>query len=237
MTDDVGILDSSNWYLEAHQQKSPQYLMDSILRHVEEGSHIAATDPTSLLVFSGGQTRKSAGKISEAESYVKVGQANDWFGHGATIRHRIAKEEFARNSLENLMFPLCVFRSETGRYPEHITMIGFEHKRLRFEQNHAHQAMQIPSKSFTYVGVDGSGSHIVMQETGIIFEEKLRDAFRQDPYACNGFLKETKSARDPFNRGSVNSQYSCGEMSDLLNACDILMDQNKNVRDLYVPWK
>lgn len=53
----------------------------SFLDHIRLGIEAAAHDPSALLLFSGGQTRKAAGPRSEGLSYWLVAEAADWFGH------------------------------------------------------------------------------------------------------------------------------------------------------------
>lgn len=53
----------------------------SFLDHIRLGIETAAGDPTALLLFSGGQTRKAAGPRSEGLSYWLVAEAAGWWGH------------------------------------------------------------------------------------------------------------------------------------------------------------
>ena len=41
-----------------------------------------------------------------------------------TVRARAVSEEYATNSLENLMFSVCRFREVTGRYPERVSVVS-----------------------------------------------------------------------------------------------------------------
>jgi len=68
----------SSWYLEPYQRVPGQ--VDSFLEHIRGGVLEAAADPHALLLFSGGETRASAGPISEAASYWMVAQGQQWFG-------------------------------------------------------------------------------------------------------------------------------------------------------------
>jgi hypothetical protein len=68
----------SSWYLEPYQRVPGQ--VDSFLEHIRGGVLQAAADPRALLLFSGGETRASAGPISEAASYWMVAQGQQWFG-------------------------------------------------------------------------------------------------------------------------------------------------------------
>ena len=124
--------DERTWYLLPYQ--TGQDLPAEFVRHIREGVSLAAADPRSLLVFSGGQTRGDAGPRSEGASYWLVAERFAWWGHVATVGARAAAEEHARDSLENLLFALCRFRELTGTYPRRVTVVSFWFKRRRFEQ-------------------------------------------------------------------------------------------------------
>jgi hypothetical protein len=53
---------------------------ESFMQHMQLGIMEAAQDPSALVIFSGGQTRKDAGPRSEAASYWSVAEAAGWFG-------------------------------------------------------------------------------------------------------------------------------------------------------------
>lgn len=75
--DPARMLDDSSWFLEPYQRNGA---VKTFVKHIQEGYvpcsltgsvKIAAADPTSLLVFSGGQTRGQAWS-TEAESYYRL---------------------------------------------------------------------------------------------------------------------------------------------------------------------
>ena len=78
----------------------------SFVDHIQLGIKQAASDPTAMLLFSGGQTRKEAGPRSEGLSYWVVAEAAGWFNMSG-VRNRTFTEEHARDSFENLLFGLC----------------------------------------------------------------------------------------------------------------------------------
>ena len=78
----------------------------SFVDHIEMGVKAAAEDPSALLLFSGGQTRREAGPRSEGLSYWVVAEAAGWFNTSG-VRNRTFTEEHARDSFENLLFGLC----------------------------------------------------------------------------------------------------------------------------------
>ena len=82
----------------------------SLLEHIQEGVRHASHDPTSLLLFSGGQTRKAAGPRSEAEGYWLLTQAANWWG-ATDVRERAYTEVccFCDNLRQSTM---CACQSE-----------------------------------------------------------------------------------------------------------------------------
>lgn len=82
------------------------------IEHMKIASQIASSDPSSLVIFSGGQTREVAGPRSESFSYWLIAKANNWFGY--KVSPRAITEDFAKDSYENLLFSICRFKQFTG---------------------------------------------------------------------------------------------------------------------------
>ncbi|WFD30582.1 hypothetical protein MSPP1_001603 [Malassezia sp. CBS 17886] len=70
-SDAVSANNDSAWVLEDYQRGGSAH---TFVRHIEEGVRLANADSTSLLVFSGGQTRDQAW-TTEAESYFRLALA------------------------------------------------------------------------------------------------------------------------------------------------------------------
>lgn len=98
--------------------------------HARAGVLRAAGNPESRLYFSGGQTKSKLPGRSEGQSYWEVARDHAWWGHPETAS-RAFVEGFARDSFENLRFPLAQFHHETGHLPAHITFIGWSFKAKR----------------------------------------------------------------------------------------------------------
>lgn len=62
------MLNDSSWFLESYQRGGS---VKTFVKHIEKGVSIARDDPSSLLVFSGGQTRDQTW-TTEAESYYRL---------------------------------------------------------------------------------------------------------------------------------------------------------------------
>src|SRR5262245_49133078 len=121
------------------------------VEHMRRGVELAAGDPAAALVFSGGQTRAEAGPRSEAESYREIAAAAGWWGR-PEVADRTLLDEFARDSLENLLFALARFYLATDRWPEMVTIAGWRLKSVRFEFHR--RALEWPRRRFRYVGVN-----------------------------------------------------------------------------------
>jgi hypothetical protein len=103
------IYDANNWFLFDYQRGQ----QGEFVEHIKMGLKAAALDPKSMLMFSGGQTRLAAGPKSEADTYVLISQGLNWMGH-KEVASRIATEESARDSFENLLFSVCRFKQMNG---------------------------------------------------------------------------------------------------------------------------
>lgn len=225
--------DETDWYLLPYQKGKG--LPQTILAHIREGIKLAAMDPHSILIFSGGETRAATGPENEGTSYFRVADAmNLWeegVARGKSVRARTTSEEFATDSFQNLLFSICRFREITGVYPEKITTVSFTFKQRRFESMHS-RAILWPSDQFFYVGVDPDAS------TGFDIDEATRGElesaakpFQEDPYGCHtDILQEKRRMRNPFHR-TAPYEITCPEMKELLKWCGPnIIDKEK------IPW-
>lgn len=85
----------------------------SFMAHIRLGVEQAAVDPSSVLLFSGGKTRASAGPRAEAEGYWLVAEANDWFGHPEVRRRAFTEVRIKRLGLHGL-----------ARFPRYVQFHG-----------------------------------------------------------------------------------------------------------------
>ena len=232
-----------SWYLEPYQRAAagadPGGLnaAKSFIEHIRAGVKAAAKDTSSMLLFSGGQTRVHGSPLGEGQSYWKVAEAMKWFGHDSSssgsnedesgVRWRSLTEDFARDSYENLLFSICRFREVTRRYPERISVVGYELKRRRYEELHV-KAIRW-SGIFTYVGTElpaGGDDGRRQAEEG---EENTFQAYRRDPYGCRAPLITKRMSRDPFRRGLPYS-HGCPSLQELFAFCSpevVIQDRNK----------
>ncbi|KAG0491231.1 hypothetical protein HPP92_004629 [Vanilla planifolia] len=208
-----GKFDSEDsWFLEPYQKHPGQ--ASTFVAHIKKGVEIAGQDESTLLLFSGGETRKEAGPRSEAQSYWTVADANGWFGKQNSVRSRALTEEHARDSFENLLFSVCRFRELTGRYPKNITVVSYDFKKERFSDLHR-AAIRFPKERFFFFGTPVTADS---REAAIRGEALVMAQFQVDPYGCIGSLHYKRLKRDPFHR-SVSYPTGCSELKDLFSYC------------------
>ena len=207
------IADEAAWYLEPFQKGQ----LSTMLAHIKRGVSLAASDNSSLLVFSGGETRVAAGPRSEASSYWEAANALDWFGSPA-VRERSLLETHARDSLENLLFSVCRFREASGEYPKRVTVVSFGFKRRRFVELHR-AALRLPRSRFTFVGIDPPGLGLDVLRAELAHSSK---PFERDPYGCaEGELRGKRATRNPFRRHNAGLAEGCPEIASLMAHCAV----------------
>jgi hypothetical protein len=229
------------WYLLDYQKG--QGYPSIITSHIQTGIKLANQDSSAILLFSGGQTRKDVGPLSEAASYYYLAEEKQWIvstdnektasaAEGVayqSLRNRVFLEEYARDSFENLLFSICRYYELTNMYPQHITMIGFDFKRQRFTDLHR-MAIQYPYSNFTYVGIQ-SPQNMFDQQRAEHGEEIVLNEFRQDLYGChNDELAHKRISRNPFHR-TIPYELACPDMRELLDWCGPHVIDSK-----HIPW-
>lgn len=85
------------------------------------------------------------------------------------VFRRVTTENYALDSYQNLLFSVARFREFTGHFPERITVIGYEFKRMRFMQLHR-AAIRWPESKFRYIGVDPDEAHSPSAEQGEVWK-------------------------------------------------------------------
>lgn len=218
-----------HWFLQPFQRGEPPRYVEHVWRGVRE----VARDDGALLVFSGGQTRAEAGPRSEAHGYWQLARQHRWWGH-ADMSKRAVNEEYARDSLENLLFSICRFRQQTGRCPKRVTVVGWAFKAARFEQHR--RALGLPG--LEYIGVNDPED----LDAALAGEARTQEAFAADPFgarAREGFdpgtdeplhLGEKRMTRDPFNRAAPYAA-ACPELAGLLG------HEGPGVYEGPLPWR
>ncbi|KAI5851819.1 hypothetical protein BZA05DRAFT_337725 [Tricharina praecox] len=176
---------ASEWVLEPYQLSLTPPASSTFLAHISRGASLAVADPSSLLVFSGGETRPSAGPRTEAAGYFELAAQRGWVGE--QLQARTTTETQALDSYQNLVFSLLRFREVTGGWPERVTVVSYEFKRRRFVDLHR-AAIGWPGARFEFVGVDPEWTGVEGErERELVEQGEWRNARRlweRDPYAC-----------------------------------------------------
>lgn len=183
----------SHWVLQSFQLGEPPYYIE----HIQAGVEELKKDPDALLLFSGGRTRPEADTWSEAATYAAIAKHNKYWlddeSRAPELEARIDLEQYARDSFENLECSLHRFYQLLGRYPTHITVVGWQFKAERF---HFHaETLGIPSECFTYIGCNNP-SDLTGAELG---EARALAQFHADPRGFQSPLADKRMERNPFN--------------------------------------
>lgn len=200
-------LDRDEWHLAPFQYEGLDQL--SFREHILQCIEILKMNPHTLLIISGGQTKKEAGPISEAESYYALFKGlldeNLLKEEVTRLLSRTFLEEFARDSFENVLYLLCRFYEEVHKYPRRITVVGFEFKRKRFVNHHLAEAIKFPRDRVRYIGNAPRPGPETDQNR--YFEQLIKEEekhalshFRRDFYGIQHPLSVKKESRNPFGQ-------------------------------------
>ncbi|KAG9000984.1 hypothetical protein FRB94_005060 [Tulasnella sp. JGI-2019a] len=225
-------LDEDHWILEDRQRGGGN--IEAFFKHIEQGAKMTIADNSSLLLFSGGQTRPKT-LITEAQSYHQLAILSHLLKSPGEHRafpssRRVSTENFALDSFQNLLFSIARFREITGAYPERITVVGFGMKRRRFEELHR-KAIRWPEENFDYVGIDVKG------DTSMAYAGENQFGFTpysKDLYGCHDELLAKRRRRNPFQ---IFHPYhtSAPEMAGLFEWCPP-GNRKTEVYPGWLPW-
>ena len=197
------------WVLQPFQAGEPPLY----IAHARRGVELLQDDPDALLLFSGGYTRREAGRRwSEAQTYWSVAKAQDWWSARAgdieprAMESRTALEDYSRDSFENLLFSLCRFQQVVGRYPHHVTLMSWAFKRERFDLHR--EAIRFPAQRFRFHGFNEP----IGLAAALRGEAITMAAFRRNRYGSDGPIAEKRISRNPFNR--EHHFRSCPQMEE-----------------------
>lgn len=199
--------DESCWYLLDYQRGQ----MPIFIEHIRVATKMAHEDSRVLLMFSGGQTRAGLGPRSEGQSYFAVAERMGLLS--GSLFDRAVTEEFARDSLENLIFSTCRFRQITGKQPRKVTVVGFPFKSRRFRELHR-KAAQLAPDNFEYVSVEGNAPGYDQRD----ISDDAFDDFKVDLFGCGPKLSGKRLSRNPYHAQHGYLE-ACPEMRSILSAC------------------
>ncbi len=197
------LYNDEKWILFPFQKGEPGYYIE----HLKAGIDLLSKKENSVLIISGGKTRPEAKEISEAESYYKIAEIENWFGFKIK-KDRVYLEEYARDSFENLLFSICRFYQLFNKHPLKIYMITWEFKKDRYDFHR--KSIGISSDEFEFIGVNNPEDLDLAKEN----EKRTILEFKSDPFGIQGILKEKKHQRNPLN---LIHPYSCDRFNYILS--------------------
>ncbi|GAA6049275.1 hypothetical protein JCM3770_005917 [Rhodotorula araucariae] len=211
-----------DWILEGMQKGGA---VKTYLKHIVKGAEIAVRDPEALLIFSGGQTRATS-DLTEGQSYARLAKLGNLYQQFMSDEQRrkavaaggefdrVTTENFAMDSMQNVLFSIARFKEFTGHYPTFITVVGYNMKRRRFTDVHR-AALRWPASAWRYVGIDNEG------DTARDYDGERKyglEPFLRDTYGCHGALLTKRRGRNPYRR--VHGYHtSAPELSRLMEYC------------------
>ncbi|HJO94703.1 MAG TPA: hypothetical protein QF753_14995 [Victivallales bacterium] len=215
------------WVLFPFQQGEPKYYLE----HMKHGIELLKRNENSILMFSGGHTRKDSGNWTEASSYLQAGLFYNLWADDASsensLANRIILEEYARDSFENLLFSICKFYEVTDIFPGKITLISWDFKKTRFILHCESIGYSVNNFSFSSVN---NPEDI---ETAVKGEKDAVNNFKTNLYGSAGNLLKKRNERNPFNK--TIPYYNL----DLLNNFFIFINDPVNRKCKYqynLPW-
>ncbi|KAI1205163.1 FolC bifunctional protein [Annulohypoxylon truncatum] len=196
----------------------------TFVEHIKTGLRILKEDKGSVLMFSGGPTRKET-RLSEAQSYADLASANLYFGilSEAEAAGRISCEERALDSYYNVLFSLIKFWEDHGRWPEKLTLVSHAFKRERLVDCHC-GAIGFPLDRVDFVGVDPPGMVDGSNQAAIKGIVEAITQWNEDPHGKGELLAGKRRKRNPWGipqtlfaneedraRSGVKSMFAEGE--------------------------
>lgn len=149
-----------------------------LLEHNKVAVAMAAAQSNSLLIYSGGATSSEAGDQSEALSYMDVAAHAGWWGC-IDVANRAHAEDFALDSLYNMVFSIGEYARRLGKYPERFIVVGWKFKAERYLM---HARAITWCREFIYVGINNPPEADGSLAAAISGERQKRQALIRDPF-------------------------------------------------------
>lgn len=198
------VMSEDHWILQPFQRSNPSTGKPgehhSFINHILAAAFLVASRPGALLIFSGGRTTSS--ERTEAQSYEHVHLG---LGDPFEIGDRYAREDYATDSFQNLLFSILRFKQVVGRYPQTITVVTHAFKRERILGAHA-AALRWPAECIRLHGVDPPFTNNEWHSTAAS-EERAAAAFAQDQFGFLPPLADKRRSRY-FDPDAVEKAYA-----------------------------
>ncbi|KAF2468587.1 uncharacterized protein BDR25DRAFT_187793, partial [Lindgomyces ingoldianus] len=201
--------DERNWHLAPFQESNPNTAKpgehETFLAHLTAGLDaltVGSWAGNTLLILSGGVTKRPLTPLSEARSYYNAALVQAMLHghrHGGRARKlfdqgRLLLEEYATDSYQNLLFSIVLFRQTTGVYPKNIRIITHAFKAKRFLELHARAIGWEPDR-IRVQGIDPVMSGAEYEDT-VRGEERFGYApWLEDSHATGDLLSRKRKQR------------------------------------------
>lgn len=188
------IMSESRWILQSFQRSNSATGKpgehETFISHILSATFTVASRPNAFLIFSGGRTAVGS-KRTEAEGYEQVHLGLD---DPFSIGDRYAREDFATDSFQNLLFSILRFRQIVGHYPQDITVVTHAFKRERILGVHA-PALRWPDGHVRLQGSDPPFTRSEWRDTAAS-ERRAEGEFVRIPFGASPPLSDKRRARN-----------------------------------------
>lgn len=210
--------DEASWRLQPFQRsdssigKAGEH--ETFILHTMAAAIVYCYRPSTLVIFSGGRTTDS--RLSEAESYAAVFDSlSVSLCNKVPYSRKRAREDFATDSYQNLLFSILRFHTLVGRYPGTVTVITHAFKERRFLELHA-AAIKWPRSTLRVQGINPPFTLEELEQTQRGEHERAYELFAEDPYGVRSPLADKRKARN-WNLDVLEGLAVDDEVQQLLN--------------------
>jgi len=200
------------WSLNEYQDL---YEIRLLIEHVHAGVVSAATDLSSILVFSGGCTRIAGDGWTEGSSYYEVAEYFNWWGDETRVPLHVMKTKsfvdvFSFDSMDNLWMSIRLFQLAHPRkeVPKKVVIIACTFKEKRYQLH----AAQLGIPTFEYIGMENP---INIDEAALSREQNIINVYKKDPF-CEDV--STIIWKKKFKRNFQGIEYPYGRARDVMES-------------------